>query len=48
MVCGQAIGAYAGAHAVIRGGARLIRPVIVVVCFVMVSRYFYQRGFSLF
>jgi uncharacterized membrane protein YfcA len=44
MVCGQVIGAYAGAHAAIKGGARLIRPVIVVVCFAMVGRYFWQKG----
>jgi uncharacterized membrane protein YfcA len=43
MVCGQVIGSYAGAHAAIRGGARLIRPVIVVVCFGMVCRYFWQK-----
>jgi hypothetical protein len=45
MVCGQVIGAYAGAHAAIKGGARVIRPVIVVVCFAMVGRYFWQKGF---
>ncbi|MTJ80417.1 MAG: TSUP family transporter [Telmatospirillum sp.] len=44
MVGGQVIGAYAGAHAAIKGGARLIRPVIVVVCFAMVLRYFWQKG----
>jgi hypothetical protein len=44
MVCGQVIGAYAGAHAAIKGGARLIRPVIVTVCFAMICRYFWQKG----
>jgi hypothetical protein len=44
MVCGQVIGSYAGAHAAIKGGARLIRPVIVLVCFGMVCRYFWQKG----
>lgn len=44
MVCGQVIGAYAGTHAAIKGGARLIRPLIVVVCFSMVCRYFWQKG----
>ncbi len=28
----------------IKGGARLIRPVIVLVCFGMVCRYFWQKG----
>jgi uncharacterized membrane protein YfcA len=44
MVGGQVIGAYAGAHAAIKGGARLIRPLIVIVCFAMVGRYFWQKG----
>lgn len=44
MVCGQVIGAYAGTHAAIKGGAKLIRPLIVVVCFSMVCRYFWQKG----
>ncbi|MHB8884144.1 MAG: TSUP family transporter [Methylovirgula sp.] len=44
MVCGQILGAYAGAHAVIRGGARLIRPLIVVICFAMLARYAWQKG----
>ena len=44
MVCGQILGAYAGAHAVIRGGARLIRPLIVVICFAMLARYVWQKG----
>lgn len=44
MVCGQIIGAFAGTHAAIKGGARLIRPLIVAVCFTMVLRYFWQKG----
>lgn len=44
MVGGQVIGAYTGAHAAIKGGAKVIRPIIVVVCFGMVGRYFWQKG----
>ncbi|WP_255461660.1 hypothetical protein [Alcanivorax xiamenensis] len=33
------LGARLGAHAVIGGGARLIRPLIVVVCIAMLARY---------
>jgi uncharacterized protein len=39
MVAGQLLGARLGAHAVIGGGARLIRPLIVVVCVAMLARY---------
>lgn len=44
MICGQVVGAYAGSLAMIGGGARLIRPVIVVMCFVMIARYAWQKG----
>lgn len=44
MIAGQVIGAWFGAHAVVRGGTRLIRPVIVTVCFVMLGRYLWQKG----
>ncbi len=44
MVVGQVIGAWAGSHAMVRGGARLIRPLIVTVCFVMLGRYLWQKG----
>jgi uncharacterized membrane protein YfcA len=44
MIVGQVIGAWLGAHAMIRGGTRLIRPVIVTVCFVMLGRYLWQKG----
>lgn len=40
MLVGQALGAWLGTHAVIRGGSRLIRPVLVTVCLVMLVRYF--------
>jgi uncharacterized membrane protein YfcA len=44
MIVGQVIGAWLGAHAVVRGGTRLIRPVIVSVCFIMLGRYLWQKG----
>lgn len=44
MVVGQVIGAWLGSHAMVRGGARLIRPLIVVMCTAMVLRYAWQKG----
>jgi uncharacterized protein len=44
MGIGQVIGAWCGAHAMVRGGTRLIRPVIVTVCFVMLGRYLWQKN----
>lgn len=44
MVAGQVIGAWGGSHAMVRGGTKLIRPVIVTVCFVMLGRYLWQKG----
>jgi uncharacterized membrane protein YfcA len=44
MVAGQIIGAWGGAHAMVRGGTKLIRPMIVTVCFVMLGRYLWQKG----
>jgi len=44
MVAGQVIGAWAGSHAMVRGGAKLIRPLIVTVCFIMLGRYLWQKG----
>ncbi|MGK8251980.1 TSUP family transporter [Moraxella lacunata] len=38
MMTGQLIGAYLGSHMVVKGGAKFIRPVIVVVCFCMVAK----------
>lgn len=38
MMAGQLVGAYLGSHMVVKGGAKFIRPVIVVVCFCMVSK----------
>jgi uncharacterized protein len=45
MICGQILGATAGSHAMIRGGARLIRPLIVAICFAMIARYVWQKGY---
>lgn len=39
MMAGQALGAYLGSTMVVKGGAKFIRPVIVIVCFAMVIRY---------
>lgn len=44
MIAGQMIGAWLGTHAVVRGGARLIRPLIVVMCALMLLRYAWERG----
>ena len=44
MICGQVLGAYFGSLAMISGGARLIRPMIVIVCFIMIARYAWQKG----
>lgn len=44
MIGGQIIGAWFGSHAVVRGGARLIRPLIVVMCLAMMLRYAWQKG----
>ena len=44
MIAGQITGAYLGAHVMIRGGARLIRPLIVVMCLAILLRYAVQKG----
>lgn len=44
MICGQIVGAYAGSLAMIDGGAKLIRPLIIVMCFAMILRYAWQKG----
>ncbi|MHA7919206.1 TSUP family transporter [Alloalcanivorax xenomutans] len=41
MIVGQTAGAWLGSHAVLRGGAPLIRPLIVVVCLAMLVRYLF-------
>lgn len=38
MIAGQIIGAALGAHTAFRGGARIIRPVTIIVCFAMSAR----------
>ncbi|MFV1991612.1 MAG: TSUP family transporter [Acidimicrobiales bacterium] len=40
MLVGQLIGATAGSHAAVRGGVRLIRPLIIVVSLATLARYF--------
>ncbi len=47
MIIGNMIGAYAGSLTAIKGGERLIRPMIVTVCFVMLGRYLWTSGISL-
>jgi uncharacterized protein len=45
MGAGQALGAYAGAHVVVRGDPRRLKPVIVVVCLAMLVRWLWRKGF---
>ena len=45
MAAGQIMGGYAGAVAVARGGARLIRPLVVVMCVAMLVQYLWKQGF---
>lgn len=39
MMVGQTVGAYFGSHMVVKGGSKLIRPVIVLVCLAMLIKY---------
>ncbi|EGY53191.1 TSUP family transporter [Neisseria shayeganii] len=39
MMAGQALGAFFGARMVVKGGTRLIRPMMVMMCFAMVAKY---------
>lgn len=48
MIAGQIIGAWGGSHAMVRGGTKLIRPMIVTVCVVMLGRYMWQKGLLAF
>lgn len=48
MILGQVIGAWGGSHAMVRGGTKLIRPMIVTVCVVMLGRYLWQKGMIAF
>ncbi|WP_369806356.1 TSUP family transporter [Advenella sp. S44] len=43
MICGQVVGSVSGSLVAVKHGSRLIRPLIVVVCFVMVIRFLMQR-----
>ncbi|WP_245686126.1 TSUP family transporter [Terasakiispira papahanaumokuakeensis] len=43
MMLGQACGAWLGTHAVVLGGTRLIKPILVSVCLVMLGRYFWEQ-----
>lgn len=38
MILGQILGAWLGAHTAFKGGSRIIRPLTVIVCFVMSAR----------
>jgi uncharacterized membrane protein YfcA len=39
MMIGQAVGASLGAHMAVKGGTKFIRPVIVLMCFAMLTKY---------
>ena len=39
MMVGQTIGAYFGSHMVVKGGSKIIRPMIVLVCLAMLTKY---------
>ncbi|MCQ9328863.1 TSUP family transporter [Pelistega suis] len=43
MIIGQILGAYLGSLMVIKNGSKLIRPLVVVMCFLMVARYLYGK-----
>lgn len=43
MMAGQILGAYLGSLMVISHGSKIVRPLIVVVCFLMVARYLYVK-----
>ncbi|NEN76263.1 TSUP family transporter [Pelistega sp. NLN82] len=43
MIIGQIIGAYLGSLMVINKGGKLIRPLVVIMCFLMVARYLYDK-----
>jgi len=45
MILGQMLGAYIGSMAVISIGGKLVRPVIVFVCLLMIARYGWQQGY---
>lgn len=43
MIVGQMLGAYLGSLMVIKNGSKLIRPLVVIMCFLMVARYLYGK-----
>ena len=43
MVLGQILGSYLGAHAAIKGGMRLIKPMIVMVCLAMLCKFVFDN-----
>ena len=43
MIGGQLLGAYLGSHAVVKGGTRLIRPLIVTVSVAMLTKFFLEQ-----
>jgi uncharacterized membrane protein YfcA len=43
MIAGNMLGAHLGALTAIGGGARVIRPMIVAVCLIMLARYAWER-----
>ncbi|MDY3331866.1 MAG: TSUP family transporter [Pelistega sp.] len=43
MMVGQILGAYLGSLMVIKKGSKLIRPLVVIMCFLMVARYLYGK-----
>ncbi|MGH8881730.1 MAG: TSUP family transporter [Stackebrandtia sp.] len=45
MAVGQVMGAYLGAAAVAKGGARLVRPLVVVMCVAMLIQYLWKQGY---
>ncbi len=44
MIFGQIIGGYLGALSVIKGGAKFIRPVIIIICFLMLIKYAFDKN----
>ncbi|NOL49692.1 TSUP family transporter [Pelistega europaea] len=43
MIVGQILGAYIGSLMVIKNGAKLVRPLVVLMCFLMVAKYIYEK-----
>ena len=43
MIAGQLIGAYFGAKMALEKGATLIRPIVVIVCFVMSANILFKQ-----